>query len=181
LVALHAKLNFDDSAMQRHPEIAAFRDREQESPQETAAARYGLTYIGLDGNIGCLVNGAGLAMATMDIIKLHGGEPANFLDAGGSATTEAITEAFRIILGERNVQAVLINIFAGILRCDIIANGVVEAAKKVKVSVPIVVRLEGTNVELGKEILKTSGLAIIPAEDIEDAAKKVVAAAHNNN
>ena len=181
LVALDAKLNFDDSAMRRHPEIAAYRDREQESPQETAAARYGLTYIGLDGNIGCLVNGAGLAMATMDIIKLHGGEPANFLDAGGSATTEAITEAFRIILGEKNVQAVLINIFAGILRCDIIANGVVEAARKVKVNVPIVVRLEGTNVDLGKDILETSGLALIPAENIEDAAKKVVEAADNNN
>lgn len=181
IMALDAKLNLDDSALPRHPDIAAYRDPEQESPEETAAARYGLTYIGLDGNIGCLVNGAGLAMATMDIIKLYGGRPANFLDAGGGATTEAITEAFKIILSDQNVEAVLINIFAGILRCDIIAHGVVEAAKSIDIKVPLVVRLEGTNVELGKEILKSSGLAIIPAGDLADAAEKVVKAAGKND
>jgi succinyl-CoA synthetase beta subunit len=177
VMALDAKTNFDDSALLRHADIAAYRDPEQESHEENAAARYGLTYIGLDGNIGCLVNGAGLAMATMDIIKLYGGRPANFLDAGGNATKEAITEAFKIILSEQNVEAVLINIFAGILRCDIIAHGVVEAAKSVDIKVPLVVRLEGTNVDLGKEILENSGLAIISAGDLADAAEKVVMAA----
>lgn len=178
LIALDAKINFDDNAVFRHPNIAAYRDITQESNEEVEAAKYGLTYIGLDGNIGCLVNGAGLAMATLDIIKLHGGQPANFLDAGGSASTEAITQAFKIILSEKRVSAVLINIFGGILRCDTIANGVVEAARSVDVKVPLVVRLEGTNVELGKTILKSSGLAIIAANDLADAAKKAVQAAN---
>ena len=177
LIALDAKLNLDDSAMFRHPDIVSYRDFDEESTQEVRASKFGLTYIGLDGNIGCLVNGAGLAMATMDIIKLHGGQPANFLDAGGSATQEAITEAFKIILGENGVCAVLINIFAGILRCDIIAKGVVEAARSVKVTVPIVVRLEGTNVDVGREILTSSGLSIMTASDLDDAARKVVQAA----
>ena len=177
LMALDAKMNFDDNAIFRHPDIQALRDLAEESFEAVEAAKFGLTYIGLDGNIGCLVNGAGLAMATMDIIKLYGGQPANFLDAGGSATREAITQAFKIILGEKRVSAILINIFAGILRCDIIADGVVEAARSVDVKVPIVVRLEGTNVELGKKILGSSGLAIIAANDIDDAAQKVVKAA----
>lgn len=180
VVALDAKLNFDDNALFRQPAIAAYRDLGEESPEETEAANHGLTYIGLDGNIGCLVNGAGLAMATMDIIKLYGGQPANFLDAGGSATTEAIETAFTIILGAEQVSAVLINIFGGILRCDTIANGVVAAARNLAVKVPVVVRLEGTNVEVGKKILGDSGLAIITADNLADGAEKVVAAANRH-
>ena len=175
--ALDAKLNFDDNALFRQPDISALRDHDEEDPQETAASRYGLTYIGLDGNIGCLVNGAGLAMATMDILKLHGGEPANFLDAGGSATQEAIQEAFGIILAEQKVSAVLINIFGGILRCDIIARGVVSAARHLNVTVPIVVRLEGTNADMGRQILEGTQLQITVANDLADAAKKAVAQA----
>jgi len=177
LTALDAKITIDDNAMFRHPDLAAYHDLTEESVEELAAARHGLTYIGLDGNIGCLVNGAGLAMATMDIIKLHGGQPANFLDAGGNATRETILQAFKIILGDNRVSAVLINIFAGILRCDTIAAGVVAAARCMEVKVPIVVRLEGTNAESGKKMLISSGLVIVPANDLADAAEKVVQAA----
>jgi len=180
LIALDAKLNFDDNALFRHPDMEAYRDLADESLEAAAAATYGLTYIGLDGNIGCLVNGAGLAMATLDIIKLHGGQPANFLDAGGRATRETITQALKIILGEKRVSAVLINIFAGILRCDIIAEGVVEAARCMAIKVPIVVRLEGAHAESGRKILESSGLAIIAANDLADAAEKVVQAANRN-
>jgi len=177
MIALDAKLNFDENAMFRHPEIAAYRDLTEESAKEVEASKYGLSYIELDGNIGCLVNGAGLAMATLDIVKLHGGNAANFLDVGGGATKEAVEQAFRIILSDPNVKAILVNIFGGIMKCDIIAEGVIAAAKAVSLKVPLVVRLEGTNVDLGKKILNESGLAITAAGDLGDAAKKVVAAA----
>lgn len=177
VLALDAKLNFDDNALFRHPDIAAYRDLTEESALEIEASEYGLSYISLDGSIGCLVNGAGLAMGTMDIIKLHGGEPANFLDVGGGATKEAVEKAFSIILSDKNVKAILVNIFGGIMKCDIIAEGVVAAAKSLGIKVPLVVRLEGTNVALGKKILNDSGLMITAADDLGDAAKKAVAAA----
>jgi succinyl-CoA synthetase beta subunit len=177
VVALDAKLNFDANALFRHPEIVAYRDLDEEDPAEIEASRHDLSYISLDGNIGCLVNGAGLAMATMDTIKLYGGSPANFLDVGGGATTEKVTEAFKIMLRRPGLRAILVNIFGGIMKCDTIANGVVAAAKEVHLSVPLVVRLEGTNVDLGKKILAESGLPIISASDMGDAAAKVVAAA----
>jgi succinyl-CoA synthetase beta subunit len=177
VVALDAKMNFDSNALYRHPEITALRDLDEEDPSEIAASKFDLSYISLDGNIGCLVNGAGLAMATMDITKLYGGSPANFLDVGGGATTEKVTEAFKLMLANPHVEAILVNIFGGIMRCDVIATGVVEAARQVKLSVPLVVRLEGTNVELGKQILAESGLPIISASNMADAAEKVVKAA----
>ena len=177
LVCLDAKVNFDDNGLFRHPEVMELRDADEEDPRERAAAEYGLNYIALDGNIGCMVNGAGLAMATMDIIKLHGGEPANFLDVGGGATAEKVAAAFKIITEDPNVQSILVNIFGGIMRCDIIAEGVVTAVQETGLKVPLVVRLEGTNVEKGREILARSGLNIIPAEDLDDAAQKAVAAA----
>ena len=176
LLALDAKMGFDDNALFRHADIREMRDVTEENEKEVAASKFDLNYIALDGNIGCMVNGAGLAMATMDIIKHYGAEPANFLDVGGGATTEKVTEAFKIILSDENVKGVLVNIFGGIMRCDVVANGVVEAAKQVNLSVPLVVRLEGTNVELGKTILAESGLAIIPADDLADGAKKIVEA-----
>jgi succinyl-CoA synthetase beta subunit len=176
LVCLDAKLNFDDNALFRHPEIAGLRDAMEEDPVELEASKRDLNYVKLDGEIGCLVNGAGLAMATMDIIKLYGSSPANFLDVGGGADKEKVTEAFKIILRDPNVKAILVNIFGGIMRCDIIAEGVVAAAKEVKLSVPLVVRLEGTNVEQGQKILADSGLPILSAHDLADAAEKVVAA-----
>ena len=176
VMALDAKMNFDDNALFRHKDVEELRDEDEEDPAELEAARHELNYITLDGEIGCMVNGAGLAMATMDIIKLHGSDPANFLDVGGGATRERVATAFKIILGDKNVKGILVNIFGGIMRCDIIAEGVVAAAKEVNISVPLVVRLEGTNVELGKEIMVNSGLAIISANDLDDAAKKVVAA-----
>ena len=169
-------MGFDDNALFRHPDVRAMRDVTEENPKEVEASKFDLSYIALDGNIGCMVNGAGLAMATMDIIKHYGAEPANFLDVGGGATTEKVTEAFKIILSDKNVKAVLVNIFGGIMRCDVVATGVVEAAKQVKLAVPLVVRLEGTNVELGKKILSESGLNIIAANDLADAAKKAVEA-----
>ncbi|HEX4943348.1 MAG TPA: ADP-forming succinate--CoA ligase subunit beta [Usitatibacteraceae bacterium] len=177
VVALDAKLNFDSNALFRHPEIVAYRDLDEEDPAEVEASKFDLSYISLDGNIGCLVNGAGLAMATMDTIKLFGGNPANFLDVGGGATTEKVTEAFKIMLARPGLKAILVNIFGGIMKCDTIANGVVAAAKEVHLSVPLVVRLEGTNVDIGKKILADSGLPIISASDMGDAAAKVVAAA----
>jgi succinyl-CoA synthetase beta subunit len=177
VLALDAKFNFDDNALYRHPEIAAMRDIAEEDPREVEASKHGLNYIGLDGNIACLVNGAGLAMATMDIIKFYGGEPANFLDVGGGATEEQVTEAFKILIADKKVKAILVNIFGGIMKCDVIAQGIIDAAKSVKLSVPLVVRLEGTNVERGKQMLKESGLALIAADDLADAAQKVVAAA----
>lgn len=177
LIALDAKLNFDDNALFRHPEIEKFRDPTEESAQELEAHEAGLTYISLDGNIGCLVNGAGLAMGTMDIIKLHGGEPANFLDVGGGATKEMVEKAFTIILRDKKVKAILVNIFGGIMKCDIIADGIVAAAKQLGISIPLIVRLEGTNVSLGKKILADSGLKILAANDLADAAKKAVKAA----
>ncbi len=176
LLALDAKMGFDDNALFRHADIREMRDVTEENEKEVAASKFDLNYIALDGNIGCMVNGAGLAMATMDIIKHYGAEPANFLDVGGGATMEKVTEAFKIILSDENVKGVLVNIFGGIMRCDVVANGVVEAAKQVNLSVPLVVRLEGTNVELGKTILAESGLAIIPADDLADGAKKIVEA-----
>ncbi|PYJ48736.1 MAG: ADP-forming succinate--CoA ligase subunit beta [Verrucomicrobia bacterium] len=179
VLALDAKFNFDDNALYRHPEIAAMRDIAEEDPREVEASKHGLSYIGLDGNIACLVNGAGLAMATMDIIKFYGGEPANFLDVGGGATEEQVTEAFKILISDKNVKAILVNIFGGIMKCDVIAQGIINAAKTVKLSVPLVVRLEGTNVEKGKQLLKESGLALITASDLADAAKKAVAAANS--
>jgi len=175
LLALDAKVNFDDNALYRHKSTVELRDLDEEDPLEVDASRYNLNYIKLDGNIGCMVNGAGLAMATMDIIKLSGGEPANFLDVGGGANAEMVENAFRILLSDKHVKAVLINIFGGILRCDILADGVVKAAQKLHVSVPIVVRMEGTNVDKGKEILKNSGLRFILANGMKDAAEKVVA------
>jgi len=177
VLALDAKFNFDDNALYRHPEIAAMRDIAEEDPREVEASKHGLNYIGLDGNIACLVNGAGLAMATMDIIKFYGGEPANFLDVGGGATEEQVTEAFKILIADKKVKAILVNIFGGIMKCDVIAQGIIDAAKSVKLSVPLVVRLEGTNVERGKQMLKDSGLALIAADDLADAAQKVVGAA----
>ena len=177
LLALDAKMNFDDSALWRHKELAAMRDLNEEEPLEIEASKHNLNYIKLDGNVGCMVNGAGLAMATMDIIKLAGGEPANFLDVGGGATQEMVENAFRILMSDENVKAVLINIFGGILRCDVLARGVVEAVKSVEVDIPVVVRLEGTNVEQGREILQTSGLEFTVATGMGDAAEKVVAAA----
>ena len=177
VLALDAKFNFDDNALYRHPEIAAMRDVAEEDPREVEASKHGLNYIGLDGDIACLVNGAGLAMATMDIIKFYGGEPANFLDVGGGATEEQVTEAFKILIADKKVKAILVNIFGGIMKVDIIAQGIINAAKSVKLSVPLVVRLEGTNVERGKQMLKESGLALIAADDLADAAQKVVTAA----
>ncbi len=176
LVALDAKLSFDDNALFRHPEVEALRDEAEEDPIELEAGRHALNYVKLDGNIGCMVNGAGLAMATMDIIKLYGGSPANFLDVGGGATKERVTVAFKLILSDPNVEAILVNIFGGIMRCDVIAEGIVAAAREVNLHVPLVVRLEGTNVELGRRIMSQSGLPLIAAENFEDAAKKVVAA-----
>jgi succinyl-CoA synthetase beta subunit len=177
VLALDAKFNFDSNALYRHPEIVAFRDLDEEDPAEIEASKFDLSYISLDGDIGCLVNGAGLAMATMDIIKLYGGSPANFLDVGGGADKEKVTEAFKLMLKNPNLKAILVNIFGGIMRCDVIAEGVVAAAREVHLSVPLVVRLEGTNVELGKKILAESGLPIISGNDMADAAEKVVAAA----
>jgi succinyl-CoA synthetase beta subunit len=177
VLALDAKFNFDDNALYRHPEIAAMRDVAQEDPREVEASKHGLNYIGLDGNIACLVNGAGLAMATMDIIKFYGGEPANFLDVGGGATEEQVTEAFKILIADKKVKAILVNIFGGIMRCDIIAQGIINAAKTLKLSVPLVVRLEGTNVEAGKKLIADSSLAVIAADDLADAAQKAVKAA----
>ncbi|MGH6735300.1 MAG: ADP-forming succinate--CoA ligase subunit beta [Methyloceanibacter sp.] len=176
LLCLDAKMGFEDNALFRHPDIAALRDIHEEDPAEVEASKHDLSYVKLDGTIGCMVNGAGLAMATMDIIKLYGGEPANFLDVGGGATKERVTEAFKIILSDPNVKGVLVNIFGGIMRCDTIAEGIIAAARETHLAVPLVVRLEGTNVERGKELLRDSGLAIIPADDLDDAAKKAVAA-----
>ena len=176
LVALDAKIGIDDNALFRQPEIAALRDADEEDPAERAAAGHGLSYVKLDGAIGCMVNGAGLAMATMDIIKLHGAEPANFLDVGGGATRARVTEAFKIILSDANVRAILVNIFGGIMRCDVIAEGIVAAAREVALDLPLVVRLEGTNVEKGKAILAGSGIDLIPADDLGDAAAKAVQA-----
>ena len=176
LIALDAKFNFDDNSLFRQPDIAEMRDEDEEDPLELQAAKFGLSYVKMDGNIGCMVNGAGLAMATMDIIKLYGGEPANFLDVGGGANKEKVTEAFKLILSDPNVEGILVNIFGGIMRCDIIAEGVIAAAREVSLSVPLVVRLAGTNVELGKKMLATSGLAIVPADDLADAADKITAA-----
>lgn len=176
LVCLDAKMGFEDNALFRHPDIVALRDVHEEDPAEVEASKHDLSYVKLDGTIGCMVNGAGLAMATMDIIKFYGAEPANFLDVGGGATKERVTEAFKIILSDPNVNAVLVNIFGGIMRCDTIAEGVIAAARETNIAVPLVVRLEGTNVERGKDLLRESGLAIIPADDLDDAAKKTVAA-----
>ena len=177
VMALDAKMNFDDNALFRHPEIAVLRDLDEEDPAEIEASKYDLSYVSLDGNIGCLVNGAGLAMATMDIIKLYGGSPANFLDVGGGATAEKVAEAFKLMLRNPKLQAILINIFGGIMKCDVIAEGVVTAAREVKLNVPLVVRLEGTNADLGKKILAKSTLSIILAGNMADAAEKAVAAA----
>ncbi|HVF62584.1 MAG TPA: ADP-forming succinate--CoA ligase subunit beta [Casimicrobiaceae bacterium] len=176
VVALDAKLNFDANAMFRHPELVSLRDLDEEDPAEVEASKFDLSYISLDGDIGCLVNGAGLAMATMDTIKLFGGEPANFLDVGGGASTEKVTAAFKIMLGNPKVKGILVNIFGGIMRCDTIANGIIAAANETKLGVPLVVRMKGTNEELGREILKNSGLPIISADNMEDAAQKIVAA-----
>ncbi len=174
VIALDAKMNFDDNALFRQKNIASYRDETEEDSVELVASKFGLSYIKLDGSIGCMVNGAGLAMATMDIIKLHGAEPANFLDVGGGATKEKVTEAFKLIMSDSNVRGILVNIFGGIMRCDIVAQGVVSAAKEINLKVPLVVRLEGTNVDKGKKILENSGLAIISANDLGDAAKKIV-------
>ena len=174
VMALDAKLNFDSNALYRHKDILEYRDLEEEDPKEIEASKYDLSYVSLDGNIGCMVNGAGLAMSTMDIIKYYGGDPANFLDVGGGATAEKVTEAFKIILSDKNVKGIFVNIFGGIMKCDVIAEGVVEASKQVKLQVPLVVRLEGTNVELGKKILNESGLDIIAAESMADGAQKIV-------
>lgn len=176
LLALDAKINFDDNGLFRHPEIATLRDEDEEDPLETRASKADLNYVRMDGNIGCMVNGAGLAMATMDIIKLYGASPANFLDVGGGADKERVTEAFKIIMLDKAVKGILVNIFGGIMRCDIIAEGIIAAAKDVKLDVPLVVRLAGTNFELGKEILANSGLKIIAADDLADAAEKIVKA-----
>jgi succinyl-CoA synthetase beta subunit len=181
VIALDAKMNFDDNALFRHPEIVALRDLDEEDPVEIEASRHDLSYIPLDGNIGCLVNGAGLAMATMDIIKLYGGNPANFLDVGGGATVEKVTEAFKLMLRNPKLQAILVNIFGGIMKCDVIAQGVVMAARDVHLTVPLIVRLEGTNVDLGKKILADSGLTIISADNMADAAQKAVSAAKANS
>jgi succinyl-CoA synthetase beta subunit len=175
LLVLDAKVGFDNNAEFRHPELQQLRDVTEEDPMELEASKYDLSYIKLDGDIGCMVNGAGLAMATMDIIKLNGAEPANFLDVGGGASKEKVTAAFKIILSDPAVKGILVNIFGGIMRCDIIAEGIVEAAREVQLGVPLVVRLEGTNVQQGKDILAKSGLPIIPANDLGDAARKIVA------
>jgi succinyl-CoA synthetase beta subunit len=177
ILALDAKMNFDDNAVPRHPDIQALRDLDEEEPLEVEASKFSLNYIKLDGNVGCMVNGAGLAMATMDIIKYSGGMPANFLDVGGGVTEEAVTNAFKILVADKDVKAALINIFGGIVRCDMIASGIVKAAKELGTKIPIVVRLEGTNVDLGKQILKESGLAFTPAASMKEAAEKVVALA----
>jgi len=177
IIALDAKFNFDENALFRHPDVVAYRDLEEEDPAEIEASNFGLAYIQLDGNIGCLVNGAGLAMATMDAIKLFGGEPANFLDVGGGATAEKVTEAFKIMLANQGVKAILVNIFGGIMRCDVIAEGVIAACRAVNLSVPLVVRMKGTNEDLGKTMLAQSGLPIISADTMAEAATKVVAAA----
>jgi succinyl-CoA synthetase beta subunit len=174
VIALDAKMNFDDNALFRHPDVQELRDEDEEDPAELEASKHDLNYIKLDGNIGCMVNGAGLAMATMDIIKLYGGAPANFLDVGGGATRERVTTAFKLILSDPNVEGILVNIFGGIMRCDVIAEGVVSAAREVSLHVPLVVRLEGTNVDLGKKILNESGLAIVSADNLDDAAKMIV-------
>jgi succinyl-CoA synthetase beta subunit len=174
IVALDAKVSFDENALYRHPDEAALRDEAEEDEKETIAKNYDLSYVALEGNIGCMVNGAGLAMATMDIIKLYGGQPANFLDVGGGATKEKVTAAFKIILSDPNVKGILVNIFGGIMRCDIIAEGIIAAAKEVSLSVPLVVRLEGTNVDLGKKILAESGLPIVSGDNLADAARKIV-------
>ncbi len=181
LIALDAKINVDDNALFRHPELAQLRDASQEDPMERRAAEHDLNYVSLDGNIACMVNGAGLAMATMDLIKLHGGQPANFLDVGGGATSERVTVAFELILSNSRVRAVLVNIFGGIVRCDLIAEGVINAVKKVGVKVPVVVRLEGTNADKARDMLLASGLKITPATDLSDAARKVVALAGKGN
>jgi len=181
VVALDAKMNFDDNALYRHEDIVTMRDLDEEDPAEVEASKHGLSYISLEGNIGCLVNGAGLAMATMDTIKLFGGEPANFLDVGGGATTEKVTEAFKLMLRNPNLSAILVNIFGGIMKCDVIATGVVEAARQVKLGVPLVVRMKGTNEELGRKILVDSGLPIISADNMAEAAQKVVSAARGKN
>lgn len=180
LVALDAKINIDDNALFRHPALAAMRDESQEDPTEAAASRFDLNYITLDGNIACMVNGAGLAMATMDVVKLNGGEPANFLDVGGGTNAERVKEAFKIILSGEHVEAILVNIFGGIVRCDLIAEGIIAAVEEVGVDVPVVVRLEGTLVDVGRKLLSESGLAIISASDLNDAAKKAVAAANGS-
>lgn len=174
VLALDAKLNFDDNALFRQKDVQEYRDLDEEDEKEIEASKYDLSYVALDGNIGCMVNGAGLAMATMDIIKHSGGEPANFLDVGGGATAEKVTEAFKIILSDDNVEGILVNIFGGIMKCDVIAEGVVEATKQIGLEIPLVVRLEGTNVELGKKILDESGLNITSAESMQDAAEKIV-------
>ena len=176
IICLDAKVNFDSNALFRHPEIMDLRDLNEENPTEIEASKHDLSYIKLDGSIGCMVNGAGLAMATMDIIKLYGEEPANFLDVGGGASKEKVSEALKIILSDKNVKGILINIFGGIMRCDVLAKGVVEAAKKIDIRVPLVVRLAGTNFKEGKEILDNSGLKLISAENLDDAAKKIVEA-----
>lgn len=176
LLALDAKFNFDENALFRQPEVVEMRDPDEEDPLEQKAAQFGLSYVKMTGNIGCMVNGAGLAMATMDIIKLHGAEPANFLDVGGGANKEKVTEAFKLIMSDPNVEGILVNIFGGIMRCDIIAEGIISAVRETSLNVPLVVRLEGTNVELGKKMLASSGLAITPADNLEDAAKKIVGA-----
>ncbi|GGI94874.1 succinate--CoA ligase [ADP-forming] subunit beta [Alicyclobacillus cellulosilyticus] len=180
VMALDAKINFDDNALFRHPELAELRDLDEEDPKEVEASKYGLSYIALDGNIGCMVNGAGLAMATMDTIKHYGGQPANFLDVGGGASEEKVTQAFRIILSDPNVQGILVNIFGGIMKCDVIANGVVAAARQVGLDKPLVVRLEGTNVALGKQILNESGLNIVAADSLAEAAQRIVALVGGN-
>ncbi|QED22883.1 ADP-forming succinate--CoA ligase subunit beta [Candidatus Deianiraea vastatrix] len=179
LICLDAKFGFDANALFRHPDIAQLRDPNEEDPLETEAGKYGLNYVKMNGNIGCMVNGAGLAMATMDIIKLYGKEPANFLDVGGGANKEKVTQAFKIILSDENVKGVLVNIFGGIMRCDIIADGILAAVKEVGIKIPLVVRLEGTNVELGKKIINESGLNVISADDLDDAAQKIVSAVGN--
>jgi succinyl-CoA synthetase beta subunit len=176
LVCLDAKMNFDDNAVERHPDIKAYRDLSEEDPKEIEASKHDLSYVALDGSIGCMVNGAGLAMATMDIIKLYGMEPANFLDVGGGATKEKVTAAFKIITADPRVKGILVNIFGGIMKCDIIAEGVIAAVKEVGLQVPLVVRLEGTNVDLGKKIIKDSQLNVISADNLDDAAKKIVKA-----
>ncbi len=181
LVCLDAKVGFDANALERHPDVLALRDETEEDEREIEASKHDLSYIALDGTIGCMVNGAGLAMATMDIIKLYGGEPANFLDVGGGASREKVTAAFKIITSDPKVRGILVNIFGGIMRCDIIAEGVIAAVREVGLSVPLVVRLEGTNVEKGKAILRDSGLDVIAAEELDDAAQKIVAAVQSRN
>jgi succinyl-CoA synthetase beta subunit len=176
LVCLDAKVSFDDNALYRHPDIVKLRDETEEDPKEIEASKFELNYVALDGSIGCMVNGAGLAMATMDIIKLYGMAPANFLDVGGSATKEKVTAAFKIISSDPKVKGILVNIFGGIMKCDIIAEGVVAAVSEAGLTIPLVVRLEGTNVELGKKIIKDSGLNVVPADNLDDAAQKIVKA-----